>query len=226
MRWTLLALALLGTSAAPLPRVVSQIATPQRIVALTFDAGADRGYAARILGVLEQRHIRATFGMTGRWAAANRALVKRMARDGDVIINHTYDHRSFTGFSTRAAPLTAAQRAWEVTHADRIIQNIIGHSTRPYFRPPYGDYDPAVLRLVRRLGYRIVVMWTVDSLGWTGLSAPLILHRCLSLTRPGAILLMHVGVQSQDAFALPGLVSGLRSRGYRFVTVPRLLRGH
>ena len=211
---------------AGLTQVITQGNGRARTVALTFDAGADRGYAALILTVLERSHLRATFGMTGLWARSNPDLTKRMARDGDVLVNHTYDHRSFTGLSTRTAPLSPPQRSWEIDAADRIVRSLTHRSTKPYFRPPFGDYDPATLTQLRRLGYRYMVMWTLDSLGWEHLPATTILQRCLHGVAPGSIVLMHVGSQSQDAFALQPLIRGLQRRGYRFVTVPQLVAGH
>lgn len=222
MRTLLLAATLLVSNPSPLPGLVYHGSTTSRQVALTFDAGADRGYASRILDTLEQRHVHASFGMTGRWAEANPDLLKRMAADGDAFLNHTYDHRSFSGLSTRTLPLTTSQRTWEITTTERIVFKLTHRSTRPFFRPPYGDLDRAVVPLAGRLGYRFVVMWTVDSLGWAHLPAPSILRRCLTMARPGGIILMHVGIQSQDAFALPELIRALQTRGYRIVTVPQL----
>lgn len=225
MRGLFAVLALTLVSAMP-PSGLVYHGNPQVAeVALTFDAGADRGYAARILDVLERTGVHASFGMTGRWAQTNPDLVRRMARDNDTFINHTYDHRSFTGLSSRAFPLSPAQRTWEITTTERTIFALTHRSTKPYFRPPYGDLDSAVVPLTRRLGYGTVVMWTVDSLGWEHLTSAAILQRCLSLVRPGGIVLMHVGIQSQDAFALPNLVHALRQRHYRLVTVPQLLTG-
>jgi peptidoglycan/xylan/chitin deacetylase (PgdA/CDA1 family) len=231
----LLAPALLGSTSGPAhagpthssaARLISSAATHQRAVALTFDAGADRGYAPSILRTLERVHVRATFGMTGRWARMNPDLVRRMTRDRDTFINHTYDHRSFTGYSTGTRPLDQGQRMWEIEQAEKAIRQLSGHGARPYFRPPYGDYDGAALALLGRLGYSEVVMWTVDSLGWDHLPAPAILQRCLAAAHPGTIFLMHVGIQSQDALALPTLIADLKRRGYRFFTVPQLLRLH
>jgi peptidoglycan/xylan/chitin deacetylase (PgdA/CDA1 family) len=66
-------------------------------------------------------------------------------------------------------------------------------------------------------------MWTVDSLGWNGLSAAAITERCLSNAEPGAIYLLHVGSASQDAVALQSIIDGLRANGYSFATVPALI---
>ena len=70
-------------------------------VALTFDAGADTGYAAEILDLLRDEGIEATFGMTGVWAQANPELVQRMVAEGHQLMNHTWDHSSLTGANTQ-----------------------------------------------------------------------------------------------------------------------------
>ena len=223
-----IAIGLIAAALLPAPgqsQIISQGNPKIRAIALTFDAGADRGYAVSILATLERDHVRASFGMTGKWAQENADLLRRMVRDGDQLINHTFDHRSFTGVSTGTAPLSASQRTWEVEQADRTVQRLTGHSTKPYFRFPYGDYDGASLTLLSHLGYRYVIAWTVDSLGWNHLSAGGIYQRCLALTGPGAIVLMHVGSQSQDALALQPLIQQFRRRGYRFETVGQLVSG-
>ena len=138
-------------------------------------------------------------------------------------MNHTDDHRSFTGLSTSTAPLTAAERRAELDGAEAAIVAATGRSTKPWFRPPYGDTDPSVQTDVAADGYGYEVMWTIDSLGWKGLSAQAITARCLDQAVPGAIYLFHVGSASQDAAALPAIIAGLRERGYTFATVPQLV---
>ncbi len=192
-------------------------------VALTFDAGADVGHAEAILNVLETNNAVASFGMTGQWAEANPALVRRMAAAGDQLINHTYSHSSFTGFSTDGRAMSRAQRLAEIDRTDAIIQSLTGASTKPYFRPPYGDLDSSVLDDVGANGYSVTAMWAVDSLGWNGLGPGAITERTLRLASPGAILIFHVGAASADAIALPAIIDGLRERGYSFVTVAGLI---
>jgi peptidoglycan/xylan/chitin deacetylase (PgdA/CDA1 family) len=194
-------------------------------VALTYDAGADRGDAARLLAYLEDQNINVTFGMTGQWAESNPDLVRRLVADGDQLMNHTYDHRSFTGFSAKPAVLTLGERLDEIEKTDAILQALVGGSAKPFFRPPYGDEDPSVLEAAAAAGYRYSVLWTVDTLGWRGLPAPQIVDRSLRLAEPGAIYVLHVGALSQDIEATPAIVEGLRARGYRFVTLEQLIEG-
>jgi peptidoglycan/xylan/chitin deacetylase (PgdA/CDA1 family) len=192
-------------------------------VALTFDAGADRGNAEQILDTLRRYGVTASFGMTGQWAERNADLVQRLVRDGHQLINHTWSHRSFTGRSTSSRPLTQAERSAELERTESLLLGLVGRGGQPLFRPPYGDLDPGVLQDTATAGYRYTVMWTVDSLGWNHLAAPAIVERCLSRAAPGAIYVFHVGAESADAEALGPIVEGLRARGFTFVTVSGLL---
>jgi len=185
-------------------------------VALTFDAGADRGYAEDILDLLQTEHVVASFGITGVWARANPDLVRRMAADGHFIFNHTLDHRSFTGVSDRLGGLSAVRRRAELDDADAIIAPLLGHTTRPWYRLPYGDDDAQVTADVAPDGYSHKLSWTVDSLGWRGVPSADILARCLKLAAPGAVYVFHVGRASQDVIALPQLIHGLRDAGLGF----------
>jgi peptidoglycan-N-acetylglucosamine deacetylase len=183
---------------------------------LTFDAGADRGYAEDILDVLQQERVVASFGITGQWARANPDLVRRMAADGHLVFNHTLDHRSFTGVSDDKGGLTPAHRRQELEDADALIAPLIGHTTQPWYRLPYGDDDAHVAADVQPVGFTHKIGWTVDSLGWRGAASTDIVARCLKLAASGAIYAMHVGRASQDAIALPQVIHGLRDRGFGF----------
>jgi peptidoglycan/xylan/chitin deacetylase (PgdA/CDA1 family) len=196
----------------------------RRAVALTFDAGADAGNTAVILETLRAEGIRASFGVTGKWAEANRDLLISIAADGHQLINHPYDHASFTGLSTSEPPLTPEERALELSRTEVSVYHFTQRSTRPYFRPPYGDIDGSVLRDAAASGYPRIIMWTVDSLGWNGATADAIVDRCLAQAVPGAIYVMHVGSESQDAAALPRVIAGLRAAGYTFETVDEIVR--
>jgi peptidoglycan/xylan/chitin deacetylase (PgdA/CDA1 family) len=197
----------------------------RREVALTFDAGSDVGFTSRILQTLHSERITASFSVTGRFAEANPDVLRRIVAEGHHLMNHSYDHRSFTGLSTGTAPLTFAERRQEVERTDAAVRRITGVHLAPWFRPPYGDVDDSVDTDLGVLGYRYDVLWTIDSLGWRGLTASQITTRCLDRAEPGAIYLFHVGSASQDAAALPPVIDGLRRLGYTFGSVPEVLIG-
>lgn len=186
------------------------------MVALTFDAGSDRGYAEEILDLLAARGVWATFGMTGRWAESNPDLVTRMVDEGHALMNHTYDHPHMETLSTD-------ERLLQLARTEEIVVDLTGTTTKPYFRPPYGAYNDQVLIDVGSAGYRHSVMWTVDCLGWQGLDPAVVAARCRDALAPGAILLMHVGEASTDYAALADLMAAIDGGGYRYATIPELL---
>jgi peptidoglycan/xylan/chitin deacetylase (PgdA/CDA1 family) len=195
----------------------------RREVVLTFDAGADAGFTRQILDVLATQGITASFGLTGRWAEQNPGLVSEIAMAGHELINHSYDHASFTGLSSSRPPLSQAERWEQLDRTEAIVQSLTGRSTLPFFRPPFGDYDDSVNRDVGLRGYAYNIMWTVDSRGWQGIPAQEIVDRCLFLAEPGAIYIFHVGSASQDAAALPLVIEGLRAAGYGFTILSAIL---
>jgi peptidoglycan/xylan/chitin deacetylase (PgdA/CDA1 family) len=204
---------------------VYRIPTEQRVISLTFDAGSDLGYTGTVLDVLAEYGVQASFGITGDLARAHPDHVRRMAREGHVVMNHSDVHASFTGVSSDDVLLDTASRQADLLAADAVLAPLIGQSTAPYWRPPFGDYDDGVLVDVGAIGYATTVMWTFDSLGWRGLSAEEITARVLDRAEPGAIVVMHVGSQSADGLALPAVIDGLRAAGYRFTTIGNAFPG-
>ncbi len=208
---------------------VSRGNTARKMVSYTFDAGADLGYTSQILGFLGNNGLKASFGMTGKWATAHPAYVQRMNAEGHHIFNHSWSHASFTGFSTGKGPLSPARRTEELVSTNNYVHSLTSKSTKPYFRPPYGDYNSGVLRDIGANCYSGNVMWSVDSLGWKGLTATQICTRVVGAMDQdahrgnGYIILFHVGAASQDANALPCITTALKNRGFTFGTVPHVL---
>jgi peptidoglycan/xylan/chitin deacetylase (PgdA/CDA1 family) len=194
-------------------------------VALTFDAGADTGYAAEILDLLREEGIKATFGMTGVWAQANPELVRRMVAEGHQLINHTWDHSSLTGANTQMSPMTPEQVTQQLADTEAVVRDLTGYEMRPYFRPPYGDYDAASLGYIYDNGYSETIWWTCDTRGWAGWGAQQIVDYCTTNIAEDEILLLHVGAAAVGDFeALPGLIQFFRDSGYRFVTIEQMLQ--
>jgi len=216
--------------AAPIPsslvgHVVSRIPTSRRVVALTFDAGANGDGVNSILATLAKEKVAATFYLTGNFVDSFPKLAVRMSGAGR-LGNHTTSH-------PHLPTLTDAQVRTEVTSAQTTILRVTGEDPRPLFRFPFGDSGPRDLHLVNDLGY-IAVGWTVDTLGWQGTSGGRsvnsVVQRVLAAATQGEIVLMHVGSNptdhsTLDADALPRVISGLRAAGYSFATLDALGAG-
>lgn len=218
------------TTAAPagLPawlagKVWSTIPTTSRVVALTFDAGANADGLPSILSTLQRTGVPGTFFVTGNFARMYPALCAQVARSGFRVGDHTVDHPHLTQLSDAA--VTA-----EVLDAATMIRAATGTDPTPRFRFPYGEWDARTLADVNRAGYA-AIGWTVDTLGWKGTSAGVttaeVVSRVLGSLRPGEIVLMHVGANPSDgstldADALAAVISAVRSAGYGFVSLSAL----
>jgi peptidoglycan/xylan/chitin deacetylase (PgdA/CDA1 family) len=189
--------------------------TQHREVALTFDDGPGP-YTPDILRILEREHVPATFFEVGveehYFHAATAAIVARGYPIGD----HTETH----------APMSELKRKIQQSE---LLQDsaAIGTYGAPFprlFRPPYGMWDGTTLKLLKK--YRmLMVMWTVDTDDYEMPGVKVIVARTLAGLVPGAIILLHDagGNRSQTVAALPLIIRALRKRGYKLVTVPRLL---
>jgi peptidoglycan/xylan/chitin deacetylase (PgdA/CDA1 family) len=188
---------------------------PRHEVALTFDDGPDQSTPA-MLDALEHAHAPATFFQIGRQIPGRAALLQRMLRDGDAIGDHTYNHPDLTRSPDVAGP--------EIERTAAAIGDATGGYRTCLFRAPYGAVDNALFGLVRGMGMT-TIGWNVDPRDWSSPGTDAIVSRVLGAVTPGAIVILHDGggPRGQTVAAVPRIVSGLRARGYRLVTVPGLL---
>lgn len=195
-------------------------------VALTVDIEqrsrvADPANPVRLLDLLAERAVPATFFMQGRWAAAYPDTARRVADEGHLIGNHTYHHAPLTMMSDEGIRHT-------VERAEAVIQEGTGAPLKPWFRCPYGDGedDPRVLRVLDEVGYRNIG-WDVDANDWRpGRDADelvaAVIDGCMSFG-DGAIVLMHSWPDVTVA-ALPQVIEGLRESGAELVRLDEVGR--
>lgn len=207
-------------------RIVERGDSGRREVAFTFDAGESAGHTEEILDLLDEYGVKGSFGLTGEWVEDNPELAQRIVDDGHMVINHTYDHRSWTGESTGTEPLTDEERAFQVEETETIIRDVTGYETAPYFRFPYGAYDRESLDLLGGMGYDYTLWWSCDTQGWNGYTGEEILEECGSDAEKGgegAVILMHVA-DDNDFEALPPLLDDYVSEGYDLVTMEEMIQ--
>lgn len=202
---------------------MSVLPTSRKVVALTFDAGANANAIPSILSTLRSTCVPATFFLTGAWI---RNFAGKTATVGMnfPVANHSDTHPDLTMLSN-------SEVREQINRARGEIHNNTKYNPRPMFRFPFGARDSRTMGIVNDLGYTSI-RWTVDTLGWKGTSGgqskQSVVNRVLSALRPGEIVLMHVGSNPQDgsildADALPTIISELKKRGYGFVTVEEFM---
>jgi len=193
-------------------------------IAITFDDGPNDEYTPKILDILKEKKVPATFFVTGANIQNNIPLIKREYKEGHEIGNHTYTHPNLEVTSDNRERI-------ELRSTRLLLESILGYSTL-LFRPPYiTDAEPTKLSQIKSLtvahdeGFICVTSY-IDPNDWEeDVSADTIIARAKEHIHNGNILLMHDagGDRTQTIRALPTIIDYYRSQGYEFVTVSALM---
>jgi peptidoglycan/xylan/chitin deacetylase (PgdA/CDA1 family) len=181
---------------------------------LTFDDGPHPGWTPKLLAVLHDCAVPATFFVVGHQVEKYPELARAIDSMGFTIGNHTYDHVSLL-------KIPAAYVPTEILACADAVRTATGVTPR-FFRPPGGEFDKAVAVTAEEMGYQ-TVLWTDDPGDFARPSAETILRRTLARATPGGIILLHDGIP-ETLEMLPELVSELRLQGYDFVSMDELIR--
>jgi peptidoglycan-N-acetylglucosamine deacetylase len=204
--------------------------TTDKVIALTFDDGPNPMFTPSILETLDRCGAKATFFVIGQHVEAHPELVRQVAQAGHELGNHTFSHQRLVGISVKRVA-DELQRCAQAVQAAATVKTTL-------MRPPFGEYDVSSFMAVSTLGYSLV-NWSAAGTDWSGDEATVVADRVVGSAHPGCIALLHdgcgpahpiAGMQGISADrqptvqALPIIVGRLRNEGYRFVTVPQMLR--
>ncbi len=188
--------------------------TDGRWIALTFDDGPTASHTPRLLQILREKNVKASFFVIGARAEVEPDLMRQMIAEGHVVANHTYSHPNLFCF------LGPGRLRDEIRRGQEAITKACG--TRPrYFRSPVGLKHPLLSHCLREVGLEYV-SWEVKSFDTLERNAENVARRILRKTTAGDIILLHdIGDERTDRMLklLPALVDSLRHRGFEFVLV-------
>ena len=184
-------------------------------VAMTFDDGPSAKLTPRLLDMLKERGIKATFFLIGQNVAANPEIVQRIVAEGHEVANHSWDHKAFTKVGADGVKM-------EITETNDAIQKAVGF--KPLLvRPPYGATNSTITkRLNEEYGLK-VIMWSVDPLDWKDRNSAVVRDRILKGAGPGSIILAH-DIHATTVDAMPATLDALIAKGYKFATVSELIK--
>ena len=183
-------------------------------VALTFDDGPTPDHTPRVLQILKEKSVRATFFVIGRRAEQEVDLLRRIREDGHTIGNHTYSHPALFCF------LSPRRLRAEIEKGQEAIGNACGLPPR-HFRSPVGIRHPLLDLYLKRAGLEYV-SWRLRAFDTRVQKPEAIAGRILERAEPGDIILLHdnssAGIKVM-LDVLPDLIDRLRDRGFEFVSI-------
>jgi peptidoglycan-N-acetylglucosamine deacetylase len=179
-----------------------------RCVALTYDDGPS-AYTPTLLNTLWSKNVPVTFFVVGQQVKNRPATARRAFMEGHEVQNHTWSHPDLRtlSFSSQSSQYRATSN----------LIDSLGLPRTDQLRPPYGAYNSNT----RQLGVPLI-LWNVDTLDWRDRNSTIVRDRAVGNTTPGSIVLMH-DLHSTTVSAAPGIIDGLRAKGYTFVTVDQLV---
>lgn len=192
----------------------SSVKTSKPYLALTFDDGPHPTNTPKLLDILKERNVKATFYVVGTNVKAYPSIMRRIVAEGHEVANHTVTHGNLTKMSE-----SAVRR--ELTNARDAIIAVTGVTPRT-MRPPYGAITSAQKAWIRReFGYPSI-LWSVDPEDWKRPGSSVVAQRLVSGARPGGILLVH-DIHAPTIDAIPPAIDQLLAKGFQFVTVTQLI---
>jgi peptidoglycan/xylan/chitin deacetylase (PgdA/CDA1 family) len=199
--------------------VLYSVQTCKKLVALTFDDGPHPIYTSQLLDILNHYQVKATFFMIGSLVKRYPFIVKQVIANGHSIGNHTYTH------PLNMAVCSKSQIVKELTDCESIIRRLTGRRVF-IFRPPRGLFNEKVIRIAQKNKYR-TVLWSVCGDKRRLNNPKLMAERVIRNIHPGDIILLHDGTADsrwKDVEATQFIIEALLKKGYRFVTIPQLLK--
>ncbi len=196
-------------------KVLCRRKTKERIVALTFDDGPDEEWTPRVLQVLKEYDIKATFFLIGKKVDKNPDIVNQMINDGHTIGKHSFSHQGRFPIRSQATIID------ELSRCSESIYKVTNRRTT-LFRPPFGVTNPTIGKVVKRLGYK-TIGWSIrsfDTIKYRSREA--VCRRVISKLHPGAIILLHDRCEKSDEL-LRNIIEIVLERKYRFVSLEELL---
>ncbi len=188
----------------------------EKKVALTFDAGFDKGTHEQILNTLKEKGVSGAFFLDGNFLKQNEAVVRRMAAEGHIIGNHTLNHADMTKL-TDLSTYRAQVEGW-----NEILQGY-GITPSGYFRFPCGRFSERALDYNEKLGLKSV-FWSFAYYDWVEEDQPApaaAMEKILSRMHNGCVLLLHSTSQT-NATILGDLIDSLRADGYEIVPLSQM----
>ena len=181
-------------------------------VYLTFDCGYEQGYTEKILDVLKENNVKATFFITAHYLNTSSDIVKRMIEEGHIVGNDTVNHKCLPNLSDQEIKK-------EIMDLHNAVFEKFGYEMK-YFRPPKGEFSQRVIDIVTKLNYT-TVMWSSAYDDWDNEKQnreEYGKNKILVNIHNGCVLLLHA-TSKDNSIILDDVIKKTREMGYEFKNI-------
>lgn len=200
-------------------KVYTRLDTDKKVAALTFDDGPNGESTLRVLDILREKNVHATFFLIGDNVLYYPRIANEIVDRGNEVGNHTMHHARTLPFDTGES----IQK--DLLDTNDIIFQATG--VRPnIFRPPFGFKTPWAISASQRAGFTVVLWSDITADYYLTTTAHAIETNITKRVHPGSVIALHDGLGTQhgvdrDAMidALPKIIDDLKAQGYEFLTV-------
>jgi|LSQX01.1.fsa_nt_gb peptidoglycan/xylan/chitin deacetylase (PgdA/CDA1 family) len=204
-------------------KVLRKGSAQKKVIALTFDDGPNPNYTPKLLDILREHQVPATFFIMGKQAQRYPDIVKHINEEGHTLGLHSYRH----SHAWLMSPITTIR---DMNQTYNILKDILGKAPN-WYRPPWGTFNILSMFAARRLNLN-VAYWSIEAQDWAkDTTVEHIYNTVINKIHPGAIIVLHdnqgaPGAPERTLKALPTIINTLKGQGFRFVSLDEMKGEH
>ena len=199
------------------PNLFSNAARTDKTISLTFDDWASDKTITKVLDILDEYDIKATFFLIGRGVEQNPNLAKAILDAGHEVASHSYSHQVVT-------EMTPLELQEDLVKAHEVLTEAIQQQPTMLFRPATGVIDAESAKVITAAGYPVIALYDVTTLDWDVRNkADDIVRKIMARTGNGSVVLLHIQDGTHTIEALPTVLESLTNKGYQFIKMSELV---
>ncbi|NHN28331.1 polysaccharide deacetylase family protein [Paenibacillus agricola] len=182
------------------------------MVALMINVAWGNEFLPKILEVLEEEQVHATFFFDGSWLKGNIPTALLIKEKGHELSNHAYSHKDMS-------KLSRAQAYAEISKTEKLLKEELGVDNK-LFAPPSGDFNQATVDIAGEMNLT-TILWTLDTVDWRKPEPASIVNKVATRVEPGTLILMHPTYSSSEA--LERMIHAIKNKKLVLGTVSQLI---
>ena len=194
------------------PSLIWKKKVKEKVIYLTFDDGPIPGLTEKILDILKENKVKATFFCVGDNLRKHPGIAQRALSEGHRLGNHSYNH--LNGWQTNTLDYVS-----NVVRCQRELVDLENPEPQ-LLRPPYGKIKRSQIKHLKQI--LDIIMWDVLSGDFlASITKEQCLNKTIKATQPGSIVIFHDNIKAEKnvMYALARYITHFQNKGYTFQTL-------